>query len=294
MGHWRNSTQQVLSAASGAVTIVDFDEEIVPGSQIALQDGIYDYAYHVNLIKPSGEIGPSRVKSVLAVKRASGEGTDRLQETQAFIYLDSGTEGSLTHTGQTPLSVGDEVQIRVNLDDLSQSGIFDTKVRPNRSSLSLDLVGASASGNFARDTFPIMGMGSGQPFFRTDFGEQFNFDGSRWLGQLRADGGGRNGNQNANTYFRRYNGMLMTATRGIYIPFDAVISCVTWTKGDTTVGNIQLQRDGVALADINADAAGGGVDTDINFAANGVLSLFWNSGNQTNNMQITIHYRRVG
>jgi len=293
MGHWTNSEQQTLSAASGEITVIDFDTEIIPGSLTALQDGVYDYAYHINLLKPSGEIGPSRVTSVLAVRRLD-KTTDLIRESRSFVDLDTGSEEALSHTGQTPLSSGDRAFVRVNLDDITQSGQLMTRVKQGQASLSFGLVGASASGNFAGSTFPTMGMGSGHPFYRTDLNEPFNFTGSKWLGLLRADGAGRTGNQTGDTYLRRYNGQIMSASRGIYMPFDANISCLSWTKGAATVGNIEIHRDGVSIASINADAAAGGVDLDVDFDTDGILALFWSSANTTNNIQVSVHYRRRG
>jgi len=294
MGHWTNSTQQTLSAASGEVTIVDFDTELIPGSQVALQDGVYDYAYHVNLIKPTGEIGPSRVKGTIGIKRAGKPGVDRPFETIDFIAIDSGEEASLAHAGQVPMSAGDEIQVRINLDDLSQSGVLQTKIRKDRSSLFFDLAGASASGNFAGTAFPTQPSVSGQSFYRTDLVEEFHFTGTKWLGSMRADGGGRNGNLPANSYLRRYNGMVMSASLGIYMPFDATITCLSWTKGNGTAGDIEIHRDGTSLVAVDATAVGGGVDLDVDFDADGVLSLFWASASSASNVQVTIHYRRRG
>jgi len=293
MGHWTNSTAQTLSAASGAITRVIFDQEIIPGSQTAVQDGVYDYSYHLSLSKPSGEIGPSRVTSVLDIKRAAG-GVDIIRESRTFTDIDTGTNEFLSHTGQTPLSIGDEVRIRVNLDDLTQSGVLMTRIQQGLCSLSLNLMGASASGNFKGDTFPTAGIEPGSPFYRTDINEQFHFTGVKWLGLIRTDGAGRSGGQVGNAYFRRYNGLIMTATRGIHIPYDITITQISWTKEDTAVGVIQVQRDGVALGTAGANATSGSSVLDIDFDADASLSLFWLSTNSTSNFQISIEYRRRG
>jgi hypothetical protein len=291
MGHWTNSVGHTLSAASGEVTVVDFDMEIHPGSQTAIQDGIYDYAYHLNLVKPSGEMGPSRITSVLAVKRETGV-TDAIRETRAFCELDSGAEEVLAHTGRTPLSVGDEVIVRVNLDDMSQSGILETKLRQRMCSLTLDLAGGVAtSGNFAGTAFPTDAL-AGRRYYRTDLSEGFDFTGEKWLGSLRSDGGGRNGTQTANTYLRRYNGQIMTATRGVHIPFNATIVGLSWTKGDANAGNIEIHRNGTSLTAIDASAVEGGVDLDVNFNTNATMSLYWASSSDTTAIQVAVHYRR--
>lgn len=293
MGHWTNSKQQVLSAASGVVTRVNFDQEIIAGSQTVVQDGVYDYSYHLNLAKPSGEIGPSRVVGVLDIKRAGGS-IDLIRESRSFADIDTGTEEFLAHMGQTPLSVGDEVRVRVNLDDLSQNGVLMTRIKAGQSSLSLNLMGASASGNFAGDTFPTAGIEPGSSFYRTDLDEQFHYTGTKWLGLVRIDGAGRSGGQAGNAYFRRFNGLIMTATRGIHIPFDITIKRISWTKEDTATGTIQVQRDGVVLGVAGANARSGSSGLDIDFDGGASLSLFWLSTNATSNVQISIEYRRRG
>jgi len=287
MGHWTNSSQQILGSG---LTVVEFDEVVHPGSQTALQDGIYDYAYHINLIKPSGESGPGLLSSVLAVNREAG-GIDIIRESRSFGELDTDHESALSHTGRTPLSSGDRVIIRVAQE--TQSTWSMSRIKSGQSSLTLDLVGgAAASGNFSGTSFPTGGLVTGRSFYREDINEMFHWNGTKWLGDLRDDGCGRTGTQTANTYFRRYNGQLMTATRGLHIPYDAAIVEVSWTKGDTAVGNIELQRDGVAIGLVDASAIVGGTDLDIDFLGNGTLSLFWNSANDTNNIQIMVKYRR--
>ena len=288
MGHWTNSKAQTLSAQSGVVTIVAFDTEIAPGNQTVIQDGLYDYAYHLNLSRPSDEEGPSRVTSVLAVRRAAGS-TDTIRESRTFAYIDTFSENVLSHTGRTPLSNGDEVIVRVNYGD--DQAITKTRIRQSQASLTLDLVGSSPSGNFAGISFPANAT-AGYEYYRTDLSEKFTFNGSKWLGELRTDGAGRNGNQAENTYLRRYNGMLMTASRGIYILWNATITGLSWTKGTGAVGDIEIHRDGSSIGSVTANSTGGGGDLDIDFDGSAVLSLFWSSTLLTNNMQVTIHYRR--
>jgi hypothetical protein len=293
MGHWTNSAQQILSAVSGEVTVVDFDTEIIPGSQIALQDGVYDYAYHVNLEKPSGELGPSRITSVLAVKRAVGN-TDTIRETRAFVNLETGVEDFLAHAGQTPLSIGDSIVVRVNLDGPLQSGVKGTKVTQGKSSLSLDLAGASASGNFAGTSFPVSGVQLGQEFYRTDLRTPFRWTGDNWLGDMMTEGAGASGTQVANSYLRRFGNLQEGSQQGMVIPFISSIIGLSWTMETGVVGDFEVRRNGNVISTIatGGSATGGVTNLDDNFAPNGVLTVFWNSDTDCADPQVTVFYRR--
>lgn len=289
MGHWTNSKQQILGSGNAEVL---FDEVIQPGSQTALQDGIYDYSYHINFLKPSGEDAPGVLSTVLVVDSAGGE-KYVIRESRSFGEINADVEAALAHDGRVPLSSGDRVFVRVAQENLGESAM--TRIKNGQSSLTLDLVGGTAtSGNFAGTSFPSQPSTSGQDYYRTDMQEKFFFTGSKWLGELRVDGAGRNNAQSGNDYLRRYNGQPMSASLGIYIPFDATIVSVSWTKGNTSAGNIEIRRDGTPVSVIDASATGGGVDLNDDFNANGVLSIYWASANSTNDFQVAVGYRRRG
>lgn len=291
MGHWTNSKQHILSAASGEVTVVGFDAEIAPGSQTAFADGLYDYAYHVNCINPSGAAGPSRLTGVVAVVRAAGN-VDTIRETQSFGLIETDAEQSLSHAGRMPLSVGDEIRVEISLNSPDQPGVVS--VREKQSSLTLDLVGNSPSGNFAGTSFPTSQLTAGHKFYRTDLMEAFRWEGTKWLGSVRSTGAGRNGSQAADTYLCQYGGMVTAASLGTFVPWNATITCLSWTKADINAGDIEIRRDGVSIGSVDAAAIGGGSDLNIDFDAGGVLGLFWASTKATSQIQATVNYRRRG
>ena len=137
----------------------------------------------------------------------------------------------------------------------------------------------------------------GRFWYRTDDDHLYRYDSgrSKWLGELDWDGGGRSGTQAANSYFRRFNGMPMSATLGTWIPYDVVITGITWVKGDANTGTIEVRRNGVLVVGKAVAAVTGGSDLTLNtnFTGGGVMSLYWNSANATSNVQIKVYYRRL-
>ena len=137
----------------------------------------------------------------------------------------------------------------------------------------------------------------GRFWYRTDDDHLYRYDSgrSKWLGELDWDGGGRSGTQSSNSYFRRFNGMPMSATLGTYIPYDITIVGITWAKGNTNSGTIEVRRNGVLAVGVATGAASNGSDLTLNtnFSSGGIFSLYWNSANSTTNVQIKVYYRRL-
>jgi len=137
----------------------------------------------------------------------------------------------------------------------------------------------------------------GRFWYRTDDDHLYRYDNGRgkWLGEMDWDGGGRSGTQGANSYFRRFNGMVMSATLGTLIPYDVTITGITWAKGDANSGTIEVRRNGVLVVGVATGAATNGSDLTLNsnFTSGGIFSLYWNSANSTTNVQIKVYYRRL-
>jgi len=135
----------------------------------------------------------------------------------------------------------------------------------------------------------------GLQYYRTDREEWFYYDSSRskWLSHSRySDGAGWAGATGGATYLKRFNGMVMTATNGVYAIHDAVLIGFTWTSDTAAAFNYEVRRDGVAIATIpNGGLVDGGVMTlnvDINAPCN--LSVYVSAG--VTNPQVAMYWRR--
>ena len=295
MGHWTNSTQQVLAEASGAPTTIDFDEVIIPGSQTALVSGVYAFDYNVNCFKPSGEPGPSRLSATIGVKRAGQAGIDIIRSSRCLAEIDTGSEENLAHAGQIMLDIGDQVTVRVNVDNNSQNGQgLQIRSRQGMGSLSLDLMGVAPSGNLSSDSFPPIGVRTvGGTHWREDLREMFVWNGTDWLGEVKSSAAGRQGNQNNNVYLRLINGMQMSATLGIYMSDDIVIEHFCWAMEGNTGGEFQIERNGVTVGTVNTSGAkSGGATPNMNFQGGGVLAIRWTNASTVTSPQVSFHYRR--
>jgi hypothetical protein len=131
MSSWSNSKGQIIGAGSGTFTTVNFNEVVLPGNNPLVQGGNHTYSYHINLLKPSGEVGPTSVTAVLAVN-----GIPRAY-TRSFVELDTGMKGFLSNTGELrQLSIGDTISVRVHVDD-DGSGSQLIALIPHRCTLTL-------------------------------------------------------------------------------------------------------------------------------------------------------------
>lgn len=143
---------------------------------------------------------------------------------------------------------------------------------------------------------------SGQQFYRTDQQWQYTYDGSRskWLGEIEWDGGGVNGNSGNDTYMRRFNGMSMSATSGIFIPYDITIVGISLANDNSVTGEMYVRRNGAnvtgAFLDITtASQTGSDMTLNADFSSGGVMSLYWtNSSSTLNNPQVRVWWRRRG
>jgi len=125
----------------------------------------------------------------------------------------------------------------------------------------------------------------GQPFYRTDLDAQFWWDNgrSRWLGQCMILHGAKEGSLLDDTYMRTIDGLVFSSTTGYYIPFDGTVVGISYNRGDTDTGTFEVRRSGVLVVGVAAGTTNSGSDMTLNadFTANGILSLYWNSNNNT-------------
>lgn len=119
-------------------------------------------------------------------------------------------------------------------------------------------------------------------FYRTDLQRWFTFDNTRskWLGRLESLGGGGSGSLFqffSDFYLNLYDGMTMSATQGILIPYDITIVGISYNRTNTTANtNIIIRRNGTDIYTIGLGSTTSGSDLtiDSDFDANGILSIF--------------------
>jgi hypothetical protein len=137
----------------------------------------------------------------------------------------------------------------------------------------------------AGTSFPLSPT-DGLKFYRTDLDWWFTYDSgrSKWLGELEWDGSGFNGTITAGTttYLRRFDGMPMSNTAGIWIPYNITIIGVSmvWTTAAPTGSLIEIVRDGSLI--VSHSIAGvtntGDMTLNANFNADGILAFRLNLG----------------
>lgn len=156
-------------------------------------------------------------------------------------------------------------------------------------------VAVVTSSALAGTSFPASPY-DGQPFFRTDLDAQFWYDGgrSKWLGQCMIIHAAKEGSLLDDTYMRTIDGLVFSATTGYYIPFDGTVVGITYHRGDTDTGTFEVRRNGVLVIGIAAGTTNNGSDMTLNsnFAADGVLSAYWSSSNNTVDACVCVMIRR--
>jgi len=131
MSSWKNAKAQTVST-SGAVAI-NFPVPIIPGNNPLVQGGNHTYNYHLNLVKPSGESGPTPVTAVLTINGVSQE------YTRSFAEIDTGAKEYLCHTGELQqLQADDTIGVRVRTDpDALVDSTLQIQTSPGRCTLTL-------------------------------------------------------------------------------------------------------------------------------------------------------------
>lgn len=196
---------------------------------------------------------------------------------------------------------------------LSATTVSATTLGASTATVTNDITSTSGylSGNeglrVARTSAPSS-PADGQIIYRTDVDTIAFYDSGRgaWLGELDWDGAGKNGVVVAGSaeYLRRFNGMTMSATAGVLIPYNIRIVGVSmvWENPVNPPGSnsqIRFKRNG---ATIGTHLFSGGTQTSnmsLNhaFSANGILAweLLINGVAATNDIdqvQLKCWYRR--
>jgi hypothetical protein len=155
------------------------------------------------------------------------------------------------------------------------------------------LIGMRHYGALAAD--PVATPSAGEKYFNTTINHEMFYDASRskWLSvALMFEGNGINGTTNPGNYYKRFNGMQLTATRGPRVGKGTVVSI---GFGGDTVGTFtyEVVVDGVAVATLSSGGASTAYDNTINgdFASGIMVGRNQSGGVSTANLQTTIGYR---
>ena len=135
---------------------------------------------------------------------------------------------------------------------------------------------------------------AGDEYYNTVINEKMVFDGSRgkWLSVTSLfDGCGFNGNMGANTFYRRFNGLTLTATTGALVQ-KGTICRIGYTTNGAVNHTLEVLVDGIVVASLSS---GGSARASGTFNADfleGNMS-FRNAGGSgtTSNLQCTVYYK---
>ncbi|MCI0565327.1 MAG: hypothetical protein MN733_43230 [Nitrososphaera sp.] len=132
MSHWTNLSTHFIGTGSGQASFINFNVPIIGGNQTITLGGIHQYGYALNLFKPSGEPGPTRVAAGLFVT-TSGI-LDFKPTTISKAEIDGGAREMLGNTGEILLLADDTISIGVWADEAEPGLII---VSPLQSTLTL-------------------------------------------------------------------------------------------------------------------------------------------------------------
>jgi len=136
----------------------------------------------------------------------------------------------------------------------------------------------------------------GDVYYNTALQMQMQYDGSRskWLSVESATFGfGRNGNTGAGTYYRTYNGLLGSASRGYHALYEGTVVGVAYTRSDTDAATFSIQASGSEIATLASSATSGrNTAEDADFSQGSVLAIQNQlGGNTTSNVVVWLRVR---
>ena len=137
---------------------------------------------------------------------------------------------------------------------------------------------------------------AGDKYYNTAINHEMCYDATRskWLSVATLmDGAGRNGTTTADTYYRRWNGMVMSATTGPYIPNNGTIVAVGYTTSAAVTHTYEILVSGAVVTSLPSGGAASAfsntVDNDFN--AGNMSSRNAAGSATTSNFQSTIYYK---
>jgi len=137
--------------------------------------------------------------------------------------------------------------------------------------------------------------GEGDLYYNNNINHLMSYDASRgkWLSVATLmDGSGRNGNTGAGTFYRRWNGMLLSNNRGPYIAKGTIIR-IGYASSNAVNHTFEVLLDGVVVAELSSGGAASTFsDTfNVDFDAGILSSRNKAGGSTTSNFQSVIYYK---
>jgi len=136
----------------------------------------------------------------------------------------------------------------------------------------------------------------GDEYYNTVLDKKMFYDGGRtkWLSiETLSIFFGRSGITNAATYYRTVDGLAYSTTNGVYLPWNATIVGVGYTRDDTDAATFEVTADGVSAATLASTAIEGATTTLNDNVASGAVIGVRNQagGNATSNVNGWIFLR---
>lgn len=184
-------------------------------------------------------------------------------------------------------SIGTYERINFNGMNVAQNGIDSTRV-----DIGLTL-GISHYGPSAID--PVVTPSAGDKYFNTILNEEMFYDASRskWLSiAVRSEGSGINGTANSGSFYRRFNGMTLSANLGPYVQ-KGTITYIGFSNANAGNHTYEIMINGNPVAELFSNGNSAASDSTLNADFDGgVLSSRNKAGSSTtSNLQGRIEYR---
>ena len=103
---------------------------------------------------------------------------------------------------------------------------------------------------------------------------------------------GRKGTAPKGTYLHMADGMIASATQGIYVPWDFKVIGMTFARGKKlTSGTLEIHRNGTLVSGATLSTGVNAYGADMELSAegsSGVLAVYWNSSENTGEIQVQV------
>lgn len=246
--------------------------------------------------------------SVIAGVGLSGGGTITTSRTLNLdvdgLTADATPDGAADYVLTYDTSAG--THKKVLIDDMPGGGGGGDVSGP-ASSLDMEMVRFNGTGGKTLEGVGIRHYGAsatdpvsptpqaGDKYYNTAINHEMCYDASRgkWLSVATLiDGAGRSGTTSQNGYYRRWNGMTLSATLGPHVAKGTIIR-IGYSTSNAVNHTYQVIVGGVVVASLPSGGAASAFDDNVNADFNaGIMSSRNASGSSsTSNFQSTIYYK---
>jgi hypothetical protein len=246
---------------------------------------------------------------------------DNIDDTKRFQFEVSGVTTGTTRTLTVPdtddtIVVLDETQTLTNktitsttntvrASELATTGasvVLTGGAPPNAGQILRAVTPTTASwsgvrhfGALAADPSPSPAATNGDQYYNTAIQHEMRYDGTRgkWLSVATlCDGCGVSGSTGANVFYRRFNGMIMTTTRGPHIPKGTFIR-IGYASSTAITHTMEVLVNGTPITELASGGAASAFDDTIDADFNaGIFSCRNKAGSATvSAFQATVFYK---